>query len=147
MWELKKKIIELLYKFGIDLRAIKQYVKGKVGMDMACNVNKTEYDKNCLFIYIVTPFLEENLSDTHQNIWQAKEWARIIGTYGYNVDVINYINPHIRVKQKYDMIIGLIPRDIAIYKDCIKENTKEMPVERQRKILYNKMKYDNVPKR
>ena len=119
---IKKILIKMLAAIGIDMHKIKRYVYGILGKDTACNVNGTSYDKTCLFIYIVTPFQKENLSDTHQNIWQAKEWARIIGTYGYNVDVINYINPYVRLKQKYDMIIGLIPRDIDLYKKYIKKD-------------------------
>ncbi|EFV68548.1 hypothetical protein HMPREF9011_00997 [Bacteroides sp. 3_1_40A] len=41
--------------------------------------------------------------------------ARIIGTRGYVVDVVDYMNRNAKLKFNYDMVVGLIPRGIDIY--------------------------------
>ena len=79
------------------------------------NVNNAKYKKRCLLIYIVDPFIEKAFPERHQNLWQAKEMARIIGTRGYVVDVVDYMNRNAKLKFNYDMVVGLIPRGIDIY--------------------------------
>ena len=51
------------------------------------NVNNKDYDKHCLLVYITDPFVN-GMNNHHQNSWQTIELAKIIGEYGYNVDVI-----------------------------------------------------------
>ena len=81
------------------------------------NVNGTDYQKRCLLVYIIQPFTAKFISDAHQNQWQTIEMARVIGTFGYNVDVIDYglDNAPAKIKHKYDLIVGLIPREIDFW--------------------------------
>ena len=58
--------------------------------EIVYNVNSSTYGKRCLFLYITEPFCTKELSDKHQNQWQAKEIARIIGSRGFVVDVADY---------------------------------------------------------
>lgn len=91
---------------GVFRRPIKKYV---------INVNNTYFDKHCLFVYITVPFQTKVISDAHQAHWQAIEIARLIGNYGYNVDVVDYTSAEIQLDKTYDMVIGLIPRGIDLY--------------------------------
>lgn len=79
------------------------------------NVNNAKHKKRCLLVYIVGPFIQKSFPERHQNLWQAKEMARIIGTRGYIVDAIDYMNGDAKLKFNYDMVVGLIPRGIDIY--------------------------------
>ncbi len=72
------------------------------------NVNKTNFNKNCLLIYIVWPFKRNAVLTSHQNQWQVKEFARLIGEFGFNVDVINY-DETIKLSKNYDLVIDLHP--------------------------------------
>ncbi len=83
--------------------------------DIVYNVNHARESKRCLFIYITEPFCAREISDIHQNQWQAVELARIIGSRGFVVDVANYQKKSIKLRNKYDLVIGLIPRGIDIY--------------------------------
>ena len=75
------------------------------------NVNHTNYNKRCLIAYITRPFTvaPDKISDSHQNQKQAVEMARVIGTFGYNVDVVNYDDTYAlkHIKHKYDLIIDI----------------------------------------
>lgn len=93
------------------LKKIKSHFKRKI----VYNVNQTNYSKRCLLIYIINPFVDRKLADRHQNLWQTKEIARIIGSFKYNVDVINYDDRVLELKYNYDLVFGLIPRDIDLY--------------------------------
>ncbi len=83
--------------------------------NLVYNVNKATKGKRCLLIYITEPFYSKNASNKHQNQWQAREMARIIGTRGFIVDVANYQCKYLKLKHNYDLIVGLIPRGIDIY--------------------------------
>lgn len=85
------------------------------------NVNKTKSGRNCLILYITAPFRERRLSKEHQNIWQTKELARVIGEFGYNVDVIDYNAAKIKFNKQYDLLIDLHPRSKNIYSDFLTE--------------------------
>ena len=89
------------------------------------NVNKTNYDKKCLLIYITHPFVWK-INDTHQNQWQAAEMARIIGTFGYNVDVASCFREDIfnQINNKYDLIIDIISREKNFWSHCMNEGCK-----------------------
>ena len=83
------------------------------------NVNKkNEATKRCLLIYITKPFIEENYSAEHQNLWQATEIVRILGTQGFTVDVADF-NYKKSPRYQYDLVLGLIPRGIDIYSSHI----------------------------
>lgn len=86
---------------------------------IAVNVNRDNYDKNCLMLYVVAPFVARQLSSGHQNQWQAMEMARIIGSFGYNVDVINFDNRRVRFSKKYDLVVDLHPGLNEVYKQYL----------------------------
>lgn len=73
------------------------------------NVNKSSFSKNCLLVYVIDPFLCSRIRLGHQNQWQARELARIVGTYGYNVDVVHFTNSKARLAKTYDMLIDVHP--------------------------------------
>lgn len=108
---LAKKVLDLI---GINAK-VRHTIKKLLGLDRVfyylINVNGTHYKKRCLFVYITYPFIK-NFNNSHQNQWQAVEMARVIGTFGYDVDVLNYQCPFMRdsIKYKYDLIIDIIPR-------------------------------------
>lgn len=85
------------------------------------NVNRAKFTKNCLILYITAPFKERRLSNEHQNFWQTKELTKIVGEFGYNVDVIDYNAAKIKFNKKYDLIIDLHPRSSNIYSDFLAE--------------------------
>jgi hypothetical protein len=60
-------------------------------------------------MYVVAPFLTQQAGVGHQNQWQAKELARIIGDFGYNVDVINYDNTRAVLAKTYDLVVNAHP--------------------------------------
>lgn len=104
---LKKSVFDkLLNQYNLLLLNFK---KQRMKYNIEQNVNKTKYAKNCLILYIVFPFKNKNNVETHQNQWQVKELARIIGSFGYNIDVIDYDNNNIKFNKKYDLIIDLHP--------------------------------------
>ena len=99
-------------KIPAVISILKKKVWSFFHFDLIRNYGHTRYKKRCLLIYITFPFKQRDLSDRHQNIWQATELARIIGEFGYQVDVADYQNKYTRPIGKYDMVIGLIPRGI-----------------------------------
>lgn len=86
------------------------------------NVNGTTYDKQCLLLYITRPFWGKTINRSHQNQWQARELARIIGEFGYNVDVIHYRDTEAKLKKKYDLIIDLHPGLNDVYKNFMSDS-------------------------
>lgn len=83
---------------------------------IAVNVNSTSYPRKCLILYVVAPFLTQRMNYGHQNQWQVRELARIIGGFGYNVDVINFDNRNARLKKNYDLVVDLHPGLNDVYK-------------------------------
>ncbi len=108
------------------LSICKRKVCGIFGFDIVKNVNHENYDKRCLLVYITIPFKDKLTSDRHQNFWQAKELARLIGKQGYQVDVIDYQNPYTRPRGLYDLVIGLIPRNIDVYSSHLCPDAKKI---------------------
>lgn len=86
------------------------------------NVNNTTWTKNCLLKYIVEPFIKDNTWQWHQNLWQAKELAKIIGEFSYNVDVTQYNDPNAQLNKKYDLLIDNYPQNIHLYNDFLAED-------------------------
>ena len=99
-------------------------VKNLFGLNVLYNVNRSNDSKHCLLIYIQHPFYEKTICDAHQNRWQAVELARVIGSFGYQVDVADYREKSVRLMKKYDLVIGLIPRGIDIYSRHLKEKAR-----------------------
>lgn len=108
------------------LSECKKKVWGILGLDIVKNVNHGHSEKRCLLIYITIPFREKTVSDRHQNFWQARELARLIGKRGYQVDVIDYQNPYARPRGLYDLVIGLIPRNIDVYSAHLRPDAKRI---------------------
>lgn len=79
------------------------------------NVNGTDFTKNCLLLYVLEPFRSKTVSVNHQSQWQAKELARIVGEFGFNVDVIHYADDTVRLTKSYDLIINLHPGLNRVY--------------------------------
>lgn len=92
------------------------------------NVNKIKNtnNKRCLILYITHPFIEKEISVSHQNHWQAIEMARIIGKHNYIVDVADYQNSSIKLDYSYDLVIGLIPRGFNIYATHMNPGCKQI---------------------
>ncbi len=88
------------------------------GYDEICeNVNGTRYGKNCLLLYITKPFRSRKSFHAHQNQWQVRELARIVGEFGYNVDVVDFSARKVRFGHRYDMVIDLHPQTDAVYRN------------------------------
>lgn len=123
------------------------------------NIFNEKYIKNCLLVYITEPFRNE-INNNHQNSWQVVELAKVIGRYGYNVDVIDYNYNKSNFNKKYDLLIDLHPRDNAVYNkflkdDCIKiayltgSNTSFSNIAEQERIkdVFNRRKVKLIPRR
>lgn len=90
------------------------------------NVNGTNFRKNCLLLYIVRPFLEASPSAGHQNQWQAKELARIVGEFGYNVDVVEFSARAVKLTKTYDLVIDAHPRKNNVYSEHLSPGSKKI---------------------
>lgn len=88
------------------------------------NVNRTSYSRNALLLYITTPFKKCRVPVSHQNQWQARELARLMGESGFNVDVIDYSARKVPFRHAYDLIIDLHPRMDAVYRDWLKSGCR-----------------------
>lgn len=106
-------IIKILKKL-ID--KIFMYARGIWRTSYLINVNKTNFKKNCLLMYITEPFYTGE-SHSHQNQKQVVEIARIISSFGYNVDVIDYNNDRIFLNKNYDLVFDLYPGFNLIYQN------------------------------
>jgi hypothetical protein len=78
------------------------------------NVNSTSFSKNCLLLYVLEPFSSKIISVCHQNQWQARELARIVGEFGFDVDVVRFDAKGIKLHKMYDLIIDVHPG----FNDC-----------------------------
>jgi len=90
--------------------------------NICCNVNRTNWPKNCLLKYITTPFCYPPVYHRHQNMWQVPEMAKIIGDFGYNVDVINYDATIVSLTKQYDLLIDIFPQNNSVYQNHLKNN-------------------------
>ncbi len=99
----------------------KIYIK-LFGWGLIENVNSTNFNKNCLLCYIVIPFQTDVFENYHQNQWQVKELAKIIGEFGFNVDVINFDDKKARLTKKYDLIIDVHPGLNNVYKNFMSDS-------------------------
>lgn len=91
-----------------------------------CNVNGTSYERNCLMAYIRAPFLEKKTGDSHQNAGQSREIAKILGDFGYNVDVIDYFDRPCIFTKKYDMVFDISVTDNPVYWNHLKSDAKKV---------------------
>ena len=90
------------------------------------NVCNSTYEKKCLLLYIAFPFLPGVARNSHQNIWQVTEMARLLSERGYDVDAADYDLDRFDVPYKYDLVIDILPRDHAIYEEYMNEGCKRL---------------------
>jgi len=98
------------------------FIKNLIGKGYILNVNHTKYEKNCLLMYIVKPFIKDIQDNCHQNIWQVREIARILSVYEYNVDIIDYNNSVVHLNKNYDLVFDLIPGCNKVYYHKLNKN-------------------------
>ena len=120
----KQIIKQIMIFFGLK-RILSIYVSSR-HKDIIYNVNNSNEGKRCLFLYITDPFCTKKVSAKHQNQWQAIEIARIIGSRGYIVDVANFQAKSLKLKNKYDLVVGLIPRGIDVYTKNMNPGCKQI---------------------
>lgn len=85
------------------------FIKNTLGKGCIYNYFDTQYEKNCLLMYVTLPFISDNNDSFHQAYWQQRKLAKAISIRGYNVDVIDYNNSSIKLRNNYDLVIDLIP--------------------------------------
>ena len=89
---------------------IKKIIKSsKLYEDMVykkTNVFNTNFNKNILFSYIVSPFKNEKISHSHSNQLEAKVFAEILRDFVFNVDVYDLRYDSKINYNKYSLIIG-----------------------------------------
>ncbi len=85
------------------------------------NVNRGTYSRNCLLSYITKPFRDPSISVIHQNRWQARELAGVIGGFGYNVDVVDWYQRRVRLTSRYDLVVDTSPGHNDVVRDHIAE--------------------------
>lgn len=73
------------------------------------NVNHSNFNLNCLLLYVLEPFAGQGVSVNHQNQWQALELAKLVGEFGYNVDVARFDDSSLSLSKKYDLVIDIHP--------------------------------------
>lgn len=103
---------------------LKRLIKKKSGI--VKNVNGTYFEKYCLLLYITSPFLAADTKESHQNIWQVREIARIIGEMGFNADAADFNNKNIKLSRNYDLIIDISPDDHPVYAEYMNPDCKKI---------------------
>jgi len=93
-------------------RGARQFLQKWGKSSVVYNVNhddETNVKKRALFIYMVLPFQLKKSSKYflyHQNLKQSIQIARIVGSYGYIVDVADVSDATIQTPYEYDLIIS-----------------------------------------
>ncbi len=107
---------------GVGLAMIEK-LRTYLARDSLCtNVGHSHHSKNCLLLYISLPFRRKTVGSTHQNLLQVRELAKVIGEYGYNVDVMDFDDQLVRLKKKYDLVIDLHPGLNQVYRNNLNED-------------------------
>ena len=102
---------------------MKNLIKLLLGNFWVKNVYKTDFKKNVLIVYIVSPFKEKNSSNYHQNKWQVIEITKLLKQLSYNIDIVDYRSPYyFNIRKKYDLLIDILPLKKPIYKGMLKSN-------------------------
>lgn len=102
-------------------------VRDRLRRDSLClNVNRSAHPRNCLVLYVSTPFRRRHLRNSHQNLLQVRELARVIGEFGYNVDVMDFNDRRVRLTRAYDLVIDLHPGLNPIYRDHMAPGCKRI---------------------
>ncbi len=124
----RKKIFKHFYNFTLSTLAKSGFAKRTYrflarqknklfGFGFYENVNKTNYTKNCLLLYIIEPFRIDKINYRHQNYEQVKTLASLISELGYNVDVVNFNDYKVKLKKNYNLVIDIHPGLNNIYKN------------------------------
>lgn len=104
-------------RYSEYLRKIRRMVWGQ---GLFTNVNGTNFEKRCLLKYIVEPFMQNNsFALAHQNQWQVRQLANVIGELGYDVDAMSYNDNKVKLQGTYDLIVDLHPVQNPIYENHI----------------------------
>lgn len=90
------------------------------------NVNGTDFSRNCLLLYVLEPFKAESISINHQNQWQARELARIVGEFGFNVDVVRFDAKNTKLHKLYDLVIDVHPGMNDCYRQHMSSGCKKI---------------------
>jgi glycosyltransferase, group 1 family len=115
-----------LRTLGVDPRHITRMLCRLRGRTIACNVNKTNYEKNCLLQYVAESFyLSPAERNTHQSQWQVMALAAEIGRFCYNVDVRD-VDECRGLDKNYDLVIDLHPGFNDTYKSYMKKNCRSI---------------------
>jgi glycosyl transferase family 1 len=74
------------------------------------NVNGAAHKTHSLLIYVTQPFRTRTSRLIHQNRWQVRELAQLLGRAGYNVDVVEWTHAaRMRFRKRYDLIVDHRP--------------------------------------
>jgi hypothetical protein len=95
------------------------------GFGLCQNVNRTRYVKNALIVYVALPFVSKTIDLGHQNQWQAKELARLLGEFGFNVDVIDFTE-QVKLNKNYDLVIDVHPGLNCSYADHMTASSRRI---------------------
>lgn len=118
-----KRVIKGIFKItGININLIKLMITHLKGNDNIINLYNTKHEKNALIKYIVYPFFSDNKYEKHQNEWQVKEIARVIGAQGYNVDIVSFDSPFIKYRNKYDLLLDIVPGTNDVSQKFLNDN-------------------------
>ena len=81
--------------------------KLKKNKGLITNLYQTGFDKKVLISYIRSPFLNAN-QFTHQNYITSHIVAECFSEAGYNVDIVDYLNPDVTLSyDEYAVIFGM----------------------------------------
>lgn len=106
------KIIDIIFSKCPPIRYLVKSLRGKA---IVYNYYNTKYDKNCLFMYVLEPFLRNEIDESHQLFWQELQITKLLSDKGYNIDIIDYDNKYVHLVKKYDLIFDLIPGRNMVY--------------------------------
>lgn len=95
--------------FGYSIKDVHNMLAHWQGKDICRNVNSTDYKRYALLCYITEPFVTLTNQNKHQNRWQAVAMARVLGEFGYDVDVIDYNRSTPTLTHNYDLVIDMAP--------------------------------------
>ncbi len=104
--------------------SIKYLIKNLLGKGIIENVLNTNFNKNCLMMYMVYPFEKPELDNIHQANWQEKQIAKLLCERKYNVDIIDYNNKSVFLKKNYDLVIDLIPGNNSVFRKHMNPDCK-----------------------
>jgi glycosyltransferase involved in cell wall biosynthesis len=76
--------------------------------------------RRALLLHLVAAFGPPRRSRGHQHIGQALEIARALAERGYSVDVVDWSERRSILRETYDLVIDLHPRDPALYDEHLK---------------------------